>query len=78
VSWAANLPMHAGLRRAYHCLLKLSAAGYAATRVRIQGESVMVEIDRPLDVAGDIQIKGGYAAIEFSGCSVAWKLSEES
>lgn len=66
-----------GLKTARACLLALSTHGAIAQRIRMLPEAVVVEVDRPLNIEGEIQIKGGYAAIEFSGCSVAWKVSEE-
>ena len=59
------------------CLLSLSAHGVIAQRIRIIDGSVVIEIDRPLQIGSEPTIKQDYAAVDLNGCSVAWKLERE-
>ena len=73
-SFADNMRFFEGLHRAHRCLLNLSLHGVIALRVRVIDQSVLIEIDRPLEVQGlDVGDKQGYAVVVFYSCSVVWR-----
>lgn len=75
-TFANNTEILRGLQLARECVLAVCMHCVTVQRVRISSGGVMVEIDRPLSIDGDIETKNGYAATPFAGCSVAWKLPE--
>lgn len=77
-TFGANAEMFRGVNNSLRCLLALCTYEVVVQRVRIEPVGVVIHIDRPLQVDGDIETKNGYAKVAFGGCSVAWKLEQQA
>ena len=68
-----NIALFAGINGCRVCLLQLSASGFHATRVRIQPDSVVIEITAPLRGVDPVTERGDYAYVRYFDCNVIWR-----